>query len=204
MDLRLSFRAKPINRMLVELGASYAIKLDQHFFYNKSYEVINPLTSTSEHHYSNLFTAEHADMQHLNVAANINYSLKEDYNIYLFGKYNYYRFDNSSQNAWYMPTWEIGTGIDFNPIKELSINADLYYGIGYKCKVANLDGSYNVVNLNDRINLNLGAAYTLEERFTIFAKVNNILTAIPSLRYQDWYGYKNFGYYALLGVKVNF
>lgn len=207
-DFALGAMVKPYQGLSINLQANYAFVMDEHFYINKAYECIETPntvgTPTSEQVYSNLFTAEYSDMQHLKAQARINYNHLEQYIVHAGCTYNYYIMPTDSIQAWNRPTWEIEFGTELKPIDGLSIYADLFYGIGYNTKLPKTDGTHYIKKMNDHIDLNLGASYTIKKRFTLYAKVNNILSLVPSLQYQDWYGYNNFGFSTLFGIKMSF
>jgi outer membrane cobalamin receptor len=54
--------------------------------------------------------------------------------------------------------------------------------------------------MNPKVDINLGAAYSYNNWFTAFVKVNNLINN----KYQDFYGYDVQGFNVLGGVSFSF
>ncbi|MFJ1438607.1 TonB-dependent receptor [Capnocytophaga canimorsus] len=119
----------------------------------------------------------------------------------LKGKVNTHTPKNQPE-AWNLPhnQWSLYT--DFKVTDELFVGTDIFF-IG---KRKDLDypifGATNpsAVTLKSYIDLNLHADYTLKNSWTIFAKINNIL----SDNYQHWHYYPVQGIQFLGGIKYQF
>ncbi len=205
-DFKLGADVTPIPGLSVGADLSYQFIYDQHLYLNKWYNCIQNENGTANvEMMSNYFTAEYANLQKLTVSAHVAYNYKQLFTFQLDGRYNgYYNIRNKAATdtlgAWNLPVAEINFRTELKPLKELSAYVDFYYGTGYKTL---LDGN-NIVKMKDHIDLNLGAAYTIESQYTVFLRLNNLLAASKKFVYQDWYGYDNIGFSFILGCKISF
>ena len=87
------------------------------------------------------------------------------------------------------PTFEISVGGNVNITKDVRLSANYYLASNRKVALPNKV----VVRLRDIHDFNLSASYTYNNWLTAFLKVDNLLGMIPSVRYQNWYGYDVLG-----------
>ena len=94
--------------------------------------------------------------------------------------------------------WNLKLGI--YPIKNLSINANFYMGIGRGYRYQNHMGQFVNEKMGDIYDLNLGATYTLNKYISFYLQWNNML----SQHYDIYYGMPAQRMHFLLGANVKF
>lgn len=189
------FQIKPVTGLILDIHADYDYTINDMSFYSASY-----IGQDGTLAYSNMFTVGFANYHHLNAGIRINYNYKNLYVAHSEFSYNYY--DKTMLNR---PTFEWNIGTEIIPAKEWMIYGNFSIGTGYYGGQINIhDNSLNKIDLKNRYILNLGTSYTIKKQYTLFARINNILSLAPALRYQDWYGYDNFGFECIIGAKISF
>ena len=88
--------------------------------------------------------------------------------------------------AWHLPNMELTAGLDYNLFNnKLNLNSELYFG----SSVRYLDRDGNEARLNNLVDLNIGATYTVFNRLKAFTQFNNVLDN----KYERWNQYRSFG-----------
>lgn len=182
LDAYFGFKIKPVSHLFVDAFVRYKILLGQHFFVNQTYEQ----TGT----FSNTFDIIGANWQALNVGVHLKYNYKDRFDIFLKGQYNgwYKMKDTEEAYAWYKPICEITVGGNVNITKDVRVSANYYLAAKRMASLPTED-----FRLRDIHDLNVSASYTYNNWLTAFLKVDNLLGMIPSVRYQNWYGYDVLG-----------
>lgn len=182
LDAYFGFKIKPVSHLFVDAFVRYKILLGQHFFVNQTYEQ----TGT----FSNTFDIIGANWQALNVGVHLKYNYKDRFDIFLKGQYNgwYKMKDTKEAYAWYKPICEITVGGNVNITKDVRVSANYYLAAKRMASLPTKD-----FRLRDIHDLNVSASYTYNNWLTAFLKVDNLLGMIPSVRYQNWYGYDVLG-----------
>lgn len=182
LDAYFGFKIKPISHLFIDAFVRYKILLGQHFFVNQTYEQ----TGT----FSNTFDIIGANWQALNVGVHLKYNYKDRFDIFLKGQYNgwYKMKDTKEAYAWYKPICEITVGGNVNITKDVRVSANYYLAAKRMASLPTKD-----FRLRDIHDLNVSASYTYNNWLTAFLKVDNLLGMIPSVRYQNWYGYDVLG-----------
>lgn len=189
------YQIKPLSRLLIDIHADYDYTLDALQMYNTPYTTLSGNTHTT-----NMFAAGFTNYNHVEAALRINYNHKDRYVAHTELAYNYY--DRTVLNR---PTWEWNIGTEITPAKGWMVNAAFTLGTGYRGAMYDATTkAYQTINLQNRYILDLGASYTIKQRYTLFARFENLLALAPALRYQEWYGYENFGFECLIGAKISF
>lgn len=193
----IGMNIKPVKGMLFSLDAGYDYTVNDHFFGN-------PYTTDKSGNQivSNLFSAVYENNQHFMFDARLSYNYKEKYLVYTQASYRLYY--TALQSPWNRPTLEWETGVKLSPVKNLLLNASFYLGTGYKAGIQANDGSYELVDMKNHYDLNIGVSYKINSTISVFGDFNNLLGLSPALVYQDWYGYDNIGFNCILGVKLEF
>ena len=90
---------------------------------------------------------------------------------------------------------ELTAGITLRPIDRVSASLDYYLATGRNAEV------FGTTEKMDNINeLNLTGAYTLNDTFGLYLKLNNVLCQ----KYELYYGYPMQNFSAMIGVNINF
>ncbi|TLX76504.1 TonB-dependent receptor [Labilibacter sediminis] len=176
----------------------YSMFDNEHFFVNRSYLLMLPLTTgfVGVVSQSNLFDVRYDDGKLLTVSGELKYEPSKDLNVLLKGKYNGWNLDEQ-EHAWHKPEVELGVNANYSPKEDLWLNAGLYVmGKRYA-----FDPEFQQAKkLDSAFDLSIGAKYLLSSKWTVFANLNNILIS----KYYQWNGYPNQGLNVRAGVGYSF
>ena len=118
----------------------------------------------------------------------LQFSLRGDYYIYNMG---------TIPEAWHQPQFKIGTLARYNIYDKIILEANLYVVGGIKAFDSSADTS---IDLDIAVDLGIEGTYMLSDQFSIFVKVNNIL----SQEYQLLHRYPVKGLQAMGGISYTF
>lgn len=139
----------------------------------------------------------------LTVSGELNYHKGTKTEVYLNGAWYDYGF--STEEAWNLPSYKIGTGIRFAVKSKLKFGAEVYYFGERDTRVItsktiepiNFDTVQQLKGFAD-INLNLEYRYT--KRLSAFIQLNNL----GNMNYQRWYRYQSMPLTAIGGFTYSF
>lgn len=133
--------------------------------------------------------------------ANINFKIKKIIDGEVKWVLNNWRSrDNKETILSALPKNEWNLKLGIYPIKNLSINANFYMGIGRGYRYQNHLGQFVNEKMGDIYDLNLGATYTLNKYISFYLQWNNML----SQHYDIYYGMPAQRMHFLLGAAVKF
>jgi outer membrane receptor for ferrienterochelin and colicin len=126
----------------------------------------------------------------------------------IFGRVEFRNYSLATEaEPWNLPKFKLTAGTAFHVTPKLTINATLLYrGSAYdRTNVRALTPggpvfTPTVVTINGFADLNGGVEYRLNNRFSIFGQVNNILNTTN----QVWLYYPNYGFNIFGGVGFHF
>ncbi len=127
--------------------------------------------------------------------AEIGFNLNKFVELGIEGNYYHYQLQNQ-EAAWHLPTFKLGTHIQFTPMSKLQITADLF--AWNKTPARNAEGEYELIK--GTADINAGVKYQLVDNFALFANVNNIV----STKYRRYLRYPSYGINALGGFMLRF
>lgn len=143
------------------------------------------------------------DSKRLYVGANLKYSYQQLVDLQLKGVYNNWKMSlgdsyiggSGDIDPIGKPEMEVTAGITVRPIDHVSASLDYYLATGRKAEVFGI--TQDMKNINE---LNLTGAYTLNDTFGLYLKLNNVLFQ----KYELYYGYPMQRFSAMIGVNINF
>ncbi len=202
-----SVNVKPIKGLLINGYINFATVKNQYFFTNQQFQQLTDptlgLNSPTQTLYSNMFTADISNANLFRTGFAAKYNHKEKYIAYL--NFDYTKGVTSAAiQPWYLPTFKVKVGGDVELIDNLHLHLNFNFESGGIYKTPNLDGTACISKLSNIYDLNFSAYYTIMNRWTIFANVNNILGNISGLEYSRWYGYRDMGCNVLFGLNFSF
>ncbi len=103
---------------------------------------------------------------------------------------------NAEVTAYGRPKTEFTAGFTVKPMPRLAVSADYYLATG---RYTSVEGDYEY-KFNNISELNATAAYTLNDTFGAYVKLNNLLFQ----KYEWYYGYPMQGFSAMVGINLNF
>jgi hypothetical protein len=153
----------------------------------------------------NQFDVVYADVQLLNVCANLNWQVVNKLYLNLEGNYwGYFNLQNIAQ-PWYKPNWEVAFAGKYYLKEKFIFDMNMKLGFGswaYKPVSLSNDGSivYKIEKMNPILNFGVGFEYLITKRFSCFATVNNI----GFQYFSKYYDFNYLGFNAILGVTYSF
>ena len=187
-------KVKPIYNLLLDGYIDYRRIDNQYFFVNKEYKC-DTVSGANSTLFTNRFNVLYSEASQLKIGVRANYNLRNLVNVQFKGAYNGWEV-TSEQYAWNKPKWEANLSTDFRINHDLSISATVFYEGERYAKLGNL----LPIRMHDKVDINIGASYSYNDRFTAFVKVNNLINN----PYQDFYGYDVQGFNSLVGVAFSF
>ena len=194
-ELYAGIKLKPLYNLLLEAYIDYKQTDNQYFFVNKGYSWINPPISTPDSTiYSNRFNVVYNSATHVKMGVRANYNMQNKVNVEFKWAYNDWSVDHQ-QYAWNMPKYDAQLNTDIRVNENFTISANVYYEGERFAKLGNL-----AVPMKDKVDINLGVAYSYNTWFTIFGKINNLINN----QYQNYYGYDVQGINVMVGAAFTF
>lgn len=195
----LGVKLKPATGLLLDAYIDYKIVKDQYFFVNKEYKLegTNPLASYAQNDtilYSNRFEALYSDANVLKIGGRVSYNYHNRFNIQLSAAYNHWSVDKF-EYAWNQPAWETDFSTSFNITPALNVYANMNLAGKRYAKIGN-----TAIEMKTKVDINLGAAYALQDWLSVFLKINNLINS----KYEQWHGYEAQGFNIMAGAAFNF
>ena len=197
VEFYAGLKLKPIYNLMLDAYIDYKQIDNQYFFTNKGYSLVNSpvvMPAADSVLFSNRFNVVYSSATRFKMGVRANYNLQDVVNVELKWAYNAWHVDNQ-QYAWNMPKYEAQLNTDIHINSDFTLSANMYYeGIRY----AKL--GYRAITMNDKVDINLGAAYSYTKWLTVFGKINNLINK----KYQDYYGYDVQGTNMMVGATFSF
>jgi hypothetical protein len=190
-------KVKPVYNLLLDAYVDYKRIDNQYFFVNKEYKLANSsvaLPSADSVLYTNRFNVIYSGASLLKIGIRANYNLRNRLNIQFKGAYNGWDVV-SEQYAWNKPKWEADLSTDLRLSRNFTVSANVFVDGERFAKLGD-----KAVRMRPKVDINFGAAYSYNNWFTVFAKVNNVINN----PYQDFYGYQVQGLNMLAGAAFSF
>ncbi len=189
INLYAGLKIKPTNNFLIDGFINYKIIDNQYFFVNKEY--LDPTVPAPDSIiFTNRFNVIYSGASLLKVGLRANYNIFNFLNFEIMGAYNSWKL-TLGDPAWNQPKFEASMNTDIKITNNLSVAANVFVeGERY--------ARFNdkTMRMNPIIDINLSAAYSYSNWFTVFMKANNLLNS----HYQHFYGYEVQGINAMAGV----
>jgi len=190
---------------------SYSVVKDQHFYYLKANEIQLPGYGGKGYEIYNTFNWIYDDVNILKLSGEVLHTISDNFSIHLLG--NYYSYDMKTQStAWQMPNFDMTFSGIYQANEKLKFTTDIFM-IGKRTALqiykilpgseygGNYITEYETPHVIDPIiDLNAGAEYQLSEKLNLFLQLNNF----GFQKYEQWLGYTNKGFNALVGASYKF
>jgi len=197
VDIFVGMKLKPLYNLLLDGFIESKQINNQYFYVNKAYSlnsVYIPNPQTDSTLYSNRFNVVYSGATQTRIGIRANYNYKNLVNVEMKWAYNSWNVDNQ-QYAWNMPKFDAQLNTDVHINDNLTVSVNMYYeGIRY-VKLGDL-----AIPMNDKVDINLGVAYSYNNWLTVFGKINNLINN----QYQNYYGYDVQGTNMMIGAAFSF
>ena len=184
---------KPID-IFVEVNGKLTSKVDFSIGYNTAiYKVFGQFVNNSAD--PSTFNMDYQTTNNLIHSFNgqLDFITSKNLLLSLYGKYHVFGFDLQEQ-PYHFPKIDAGLKAKFNMMDKLDLELTLTYLDGIYAQ--DLNATDVDVKLNSIVDLNLGANYKINDSFSTFMKMQNIL----GNEYQHYYHYPSKGFQFLAGV----
>ena len=197
LDAKLGLKCGAAPGFWFDVFAGYAATSNDYYFM-----AYNPLMQDQ---FNYIVTRSDIDSKRFYVGADLKYSYQKLLDIHLKGVYNNWTMNqgdsyvggtpNQEIDPIGKPEMELTAGITIRPVDRVSASLDYYLATGRNAEV------FGTTEKMDNINeLNLTGAYTLNDTFGLYLKLNNVLCQ----KYELYYGYPMQSFSAMIGVNINF
>lgn len=200
LDATIGFKSGIAKGFWFDIFGGYKISTNDVFYFpNRSYthgDFGNMITSASDFDTNLIFGGAH-----------FKYNYQQLFEIGLKGVYNHWKATYGSswigfsgtedlKHAYGRPKMEFTANVKVNPIDKLSLDLSYYLATD---RYTMLQGSqdFKMDNINE---LNLTGSYRINDTFSVYAKLNNLLFQ----KYELHYGYPMQGFNAMGGININF
>lgn len=192
----IGLKLKPYHSLMLDAFLDYRLIKDQYFFVNKEYYSDHPEAITQDYTnvFLNRFNAIYSDANLFRIGGRINFNHKDIVNVHLKGTYNKWNVETEN-HAWMKPVFEADFTTDIRITPKLTTLALVFYEAGRYAKLGD-----NPFRMKSKIDINLGANYTINKSFAVFGKLNNLLNR----KYQHYYGYDVQGFNFMVGGVIGF
>lgn len=191
IDFKIGLRGTVLFGFDIHVSTGFGSVKNKYFFVNETYRDI----ATDELVQSNLFEMVFDNGTFFSFDGELVYHGTERLKVGLTANYKKYTLENLKY-AWHVPQFTLGAygGYRVND----KITAKVLYQVRSSVKAQNADGSSKSLKaIND---ISLEGNYVINDRFTAFLKVNNVLAQ----KYYLWNGYPSQGINAFIGATYNF
>jgi hypothetical protein len=185
------FKAAFNQNFELHFGVVYQIISDKSFFVTDRSLLLN-----------NRFTLDFDDVQLFQFTAEAAYKFNELIGLHLNYSMNEFTMSNLAQ-PWHEPLSVLKTRLDANPMPKISLQAEIIAGgkrYAPNYVISNNITVEEVVELAPYFDLNIGAEYRFNERFTSFVTLNNLLNS----KYPRFLNYPVFGIQLFAGISYSF
>ncbi|MDO8896751.1 MAG: TonB-dependent receptor, partial [Bacteroidales bacterium] len=154
-----------------------------------------PDTSTV---FQNTLTVTFDNIKKLRFSGEASYKLTNKINIGTRLLFDQYTMDSLTK-AWHMPGFQMHFIAGYQFDEKLRLKSELMFQ-DKRYAPSYVNGIENLVALKPVTDINLGAEYAINEQFTVFAQVNNLLHN----RYERYYMYPVQGIQLFAGMSLRF
>lgn len=192
IDFQGGVRFKVYNNVSAHAGIRYR-SINNHIFYINSDEVGR-----------NTFDIVLNNCNVLNIKADIQVKMRDDFKLSFDFAYNNYQIKSSAENsdniiyqkAWYKPNLEFTLRSMYQLNEQWSFNLAAYF----EGKRLALVDSNKIEELKPLCDIQLGCNYSLNDNLSLFGEVKNLIHN----KYQMYYGYPTYGIQGFVGFKYRF
>jgi len=183
-----------VKKLNYHISARYSHTKDMAFFFIDTASLLK-----------NQFDVVYADVDFLNLCANVNWQVVNKLYLSLEANYwGYFNYSNVIEKPWYKPAWEVAFAGKYYLKERFIFDLNMKLGFSSYAYVPYLDTeeniAYTVEKMKPVLNFGAGFEYLITKRFSCFAMINNI----GFQYFSKYYDFKNMGFNAILGVTYSF
>ena len=182
-----------VKKLNYHISAQYSFDKNNHFYMLDTTSVLR-----------NRFDVIYRDVNTLNVCVNLNWEVIDQLYLNLEGNYWLHNFphvtDSIQERAWYKPSWEVAFGGKYVFRQKMIFSMNFNLQFGRWALVPNMENHFTPQKMSPILDFGIGFEYLFTERFSAFARINNIACQ----PYAKYYDFRSFGINALAGVTFSF
>lgn len=145
---------------------------------------------------NSFYISNESKLSNLQIHGDLNFVSQDKFTITGALDLNSYMGLHDNEYAWGLYPLKLSGSLRWHAFDELLIKSDVVAFSGAKA----LQPGGNIKNMKGGTDLSVGAEFKLNERFSIWADLNNILNS----RYEQWYHYPVYGFQVMGGILIHF
>jgi len=183
-----------VKKLNYHVSARYSNTRDMAFFFLDTASLLK-----------NQFDVVYANVDWLNVCANLNWQVVDRLYLNLEANYwGYFNYEKFIEKPWYKPDLEVAFAGKYYFREKFIFDLNMKLGFGSYALMPYLNGDREIVYKTDRmspiLNFGVGFEYLVSKRFSCFATVNNL----GFQNFAKYYDFKNVGFNAIIGITYSF
>ena len=200
-DAYIGLKGKLSNNISYNLRGTYYAENDKALFKNNTF--LNA-SSPKNYTYGNSFQIVYDDVSTLSVFGEMNFDFSRNFKVIINAEYLNYSTNNENE-AWNLPDFKASLFLDYQINNHWYAGANVFY-VGERKAQETLEGGLLPIdfityyNLKSYIDANAHIGYRVNDRFSVFTKVNNI----ANQDYQKWLNFPVQGIQFLAGASYKF
>ena len=197
----VGLKGKLSNNMSYNVSGRYLADRFKALYKNN---VVKTTGFTEPYHYGNSFGVVYDDMTTFGIAGELNVDVNRNFTMGIKGEYFTYSVDEEAE-AWNLPDFKASLFMDYQINEHWFAGANLFF-VGERKDQLTLEGSLapqplvTTITLDSYFDANAHVGYHVNDRWSVFAKVNNI----ANQDYMRWQNYQVQSIQALAGATYKF
>jgi len=188
----------PVRGLLFDVFIDYSYTKNQYYFVNKAYQ------TGTDTVYINRFDVVYDKSFLWLGGVRMSYTLKNVFSAEIKGIFTKGRGETEAF-PWQKPFYDLSFNTAWRATHDLTFSLTGFYQAGIYARIGSVsDNNFGAdvtgVKMDNRFDLNLGAAYTFRDWITLFVRANNLLAQ----QYESFYGYRVQGFNLMMGVTLSF
>lgn len=200
-DIYLGGKGKFTDQISYNIRGSYKSEVNKPMFIHNPY-VATGNTPKEGYENFNSFGVVYDDVTTVSFFGELQFALSDDFNVRLNGTYNNYSADTQDE-VWNLPEFEGSLALDYQITEKWFAGASMF-AVGERHVYLDFQGvqsTYQTKGTMDAyLDANLRVGYKLNDRLSLFARGNNLLTE----NYRPWLGYPTQGLQVMAGASYQF
>ena len=200
-NIFVGLKGKLTSNMSYNLKGKYIAESDKALFKNQYLDT--DVASNETYIFGNSFGLVYDDVSTFGISGEINADINRNFTLVLKAEYFAYNVDEQAE-AWNLPDFIGSLFLDYQITKQWFAGANLFYVGERKDQFFRpsliAPAPPRTVNLDSYFDANAHAGYHINDRFSVFAKVNNI----ANQDYQRWQNYTVQAFQLLAGATYKF
>jgi len=198
----IGLKGKLSNTMSYNVRGNYYAEQNKALFRSNSVD-IDDMPERENFFYGNSFGVVYDDVTTFSILGELNVDVNRNFNLGIKAEYFTYNTDDQAE-AWNLPDFKASLFLDYQIDEHWFAGANLYY-TGERKSLFTATGSTidivpSIINLDSYFDANAHVGYRINDRWSVYAKANNI----ANQDYSRWLNYPVQGIQFLAGATYKF